>query len=87
MVRARAVVSGSPQWSTRDAVDTNPILPDYSGANVSAIVPGLLIGSSLMAGSFLAQRFVLKMEAERFRLLMDGLLVLSGLTMIWAALA
>ena len=40
-----------------------------------------------MAGSFLAKRFVLKMEAERFRLLMDGLLVLSGLTMIWAALA
>jgi uncharacterized protein len=30
---------------------------------------------------------VLKMEAERFRLLMDGLLVLSGLTMLWAALA
>ncbi|MSX21270.1 MAG: PglZ domain-containing protein [Actinobacteria bacterium] len=46
MVRARAVVSGSPQWSTRDAVDTNPILPDYSGANVGAIVPGLLGGTA-----------------------------------------
>ena len=52
-----------------------------------AIVQGLIIGSSLMAGSFLAKRFVLKMEAERFRLLMDGLLVLSGVAMIWAALA
>lgn len=51
-----------------------------------AIVQGLIIGSSLMAGSFLAKRFVLKMEAERFRLLMDGLLVLSGVTMLWAAL-
>ena len=52
-----------------------------------AIVQGFIIGSSLMAGSFLAKRFVLKMEAERFRLLMDGLLVLSGVTMLWAALA
>ena len=52
-----------------------------------AIVQGLIIGSSLMAGSFLAKRFVLKMEAERFRFLMDGLLLMSGLTMLWAALA
>ena len=52
-----------------------------------AVLQGLIIGSSLMAGSFFAKRFVLKMEAERFRLLMDGLLVLSGVTMLWAALA
>lgn len=51
-----------------------------------AIAQGLIIGSSLMAGSFLAKRFVLKMEAERFRFLMDGLLLMSGLTMLWAAL-
>ena len=52
-----------------------------------AIGQGLIIGSSLMAGSFLAKHFVLKMEAERFRLLMDGLLLLAGLTMLWTALA
>ena len=28
-----------------------------------AVVQGLIIGSSLMAGSFLAKRFVLKMDA------------------------
>lgn len=48
-------------------------------------VQGLIVGSSLMAGSFLAKRFVLQMDAERFRLLMDALLLLSGLTMLWAA--
>ena len=53
----------------------------------NAVVQGLIIGSSLMAGSFLAKRFVLKMDAERFRFLMDGLLVMSGVTMLWAALA
>ncbi len=52
-----------------------------------AIGQGLIIGSSLMAGSFLAKRYVLKMDAERFRHLMDGLLVMSGVTMLWAALA
>ena len=48
-------------------------------------VKGLIVGSSLMAGAFLAKRFVRKMEAESFRLLMDGLLLIAGLTMLWAA--
>ena len=52
-----------------------------------AIVKGLVIGSSLMAGSYLAKRFVLKLPAERFRLLMDGMMLMSGLAMLWAALA
>jgi hypothetical protein len=40
-----------------------------------------------MAGSFLAKLFVLRLEADRFRLLMDGLLLLSGISMLVAALA
>ncbi len=51
------------------------------------IAKGLVIGSSLMAGSYLAKRFVLKLPAERFRLLMDALMLMSGLAMLWAALA
>ncbi len=38
---------------------------------------GLLIGSSLMIGSRLAKGFVLRLDADRFRLLMD--LLLAGL--------
>jgi len=52
---------------------------------LDAIVKGLVTGSSLMAGSFIAKRFVLKLDPERFRLLMDGLMLVSGLTMLWAA--
>ena len=48
---------------------------------------GLITGSTLMAGAFIAKRFVLKMDAERFRLLMDGLMLLSGAALLWAALA
>jgi uncharacterized membrane protein YfcA len=39
-----------------------------------------------MAGAFIAKRFVLKMDAARFRLLMDGLMLLSGLTLLWTAI-
>lgn len=47
---------------------------------------GLVIGSSLMAGSFVAKRLVLRLGAEQFRILIEGLLLASGLTMLGAAL-
>jgi uncharacterized membrane protein YfcA len=46
---------------------------------------GAVIGSSLVAGAFIAKRYVRQIDAERFRLLMDGLLLLAGVTMLWAA--
>lgn len=46
---------------------------------------GVVVGSSVMTGSFVAKRFVLKVPAERFRLLMDGLMLASGVAMLWAA--
>ena len=49
------------------------------------ITKGLIIGSSLVAGAFIAKRLVLKLDGEKFRLLMDGLLLIAGLTMLWAA--
>ena len=47
---------------------------------------GLVIGSSLMVGSFVAKRLVLQLQAEQFRVLIEGLLLVSGLTMFGAAL-
>ena len=52
-----------------------------------SVIDGLIIGSSLMAGAFIAKRYVKQIDAERFRLLMDGLLLVAGLTMLWAAVA
>jgi uncharacterized membrane protein YfcA len=49
------------------------------------LVKGVVTGSSLMAGAFAAKRFVLNMEAARFRLLMDALMLLSGLVLLGAA--
>ncbi|SFC15858.1 hypothetical protein SAMN05216344_11050 [Polaromonas sp. OV174] len=50
------------------------------------VTQGLTIGSSVVIGSIVAKRLVLQLDAERFRLLMDGLLLMAGLTMLWAAL-
>jgi uncharacterized protein len=52
---------------------------------VDILVKGLITGSSLMIGAFLAKRFVLKMAPEQFRLLMDGLMLASGAVLIWSA--
>src|SRR5450755_625917 len=58
----------------------------FGALPTDAIVKGLLIGSSLMAGSFIAKRFVLKLEPSQFRQLMDALMFVSGSTMLWSAL-
>jgi uncharacterized protein len=61
------------------------VFRSYGALPLSAIVQGLIIGCSLTAGSFIAKRFVLSLEPEKFRLLMDALLLVSGLTMLWTA--
>lgn len=50
------------------------------------ITKGLIIGSSLVAGAFIAKRLVLRLDGDKFKLLMDGLLLAAGVTMLWAAL-
>jgi uncharacterized membrane protein YfcA len=49
------------------------------------IVKGLIAGSSLMAGAFIAKPFVLRLDTQMFRHVMDGLMLASGLAMLWNA--
>jgi uncharacterized membrane protein YfcA len=46
---------------------------------------GAIAGSSLMAGAFIAKRFVLRLEPEVFRLVMDGIMIAAGVSMLWNA--
>jgi uncharacterized membrane protein YfcA len=62
------------------------VFRSFGALPVEAITEGLIIGCSLMAGSYIAKSFVLRMDAAKFRLLMDALLLISGLTMLWTAL-
>jgi hypothetical protein len=48
-------------------------------------IEGLIAGSSLMAGAFIAKPFLLRLNADVFRLVMDGIMLASGLTMLWNA--
>jgi hypothetical protein len=47
---------------------------------------GLTAGSSLMFGAFIAKRFVLRLEPEAFRLVMDAIMIAAGLSMVWTAM-
>jgi len=58
----------------------------YFGALPTALIfKGLLTGSALMTGSFVARSFVMRMTAGQFKLLVDGLMLTSGLSLLWAA--
>jgi uncharacterized membrane protein YfcA len=46
---------------------------------------GLVAGSSLMFGAFIAKRFVLQLKPDVFRLVMDGIMIAAGLSMLWNA--
>jgi len=67
-------------------VSKSLVFRSFGALPIEAITQGLIIGCSLMAGSYIAKSFVLKMDAAKFRLLMDALLLISGLTMLWTAL-
>jgi uncharacterized protein len=38
-----------------------------------------------MFGAFIAKRFVLRLEPEVFRLVMDGIMLAAGLSLLWSA--
>ena len=61
------------------------VFRSFGALPLDILAKGLITGSTLMTGAFIAKRFVLKMEPESFRLLMDGLMLASGLTLLAAA--
>lgn len=53
---------------------------------VEIIGKGVVVGCSLVAGAFIARRYVKQLDPEKFRLLMDGILLMAGVSLLWAAL-
>jgi uncharacterized membrane protein YfcA len=51
-----------------------------------SIVQGLIIGASVMVGSFVGKAIVQRMSVQTFHWLIDGLLLCSGLSLLWAAI-
>ena len=52
---------------------------------IEVLVQGLGVGATLMAGSFVARFVVLKLSPGAYRSLIDGLMLCSGLSLLWAA--
>lgn len=48
-------------------------------------VKGLIAGTSLMFGAFIAKRFVLALRPETFKLVMDAIMIAAGMAMLWTA--
>ncbi|MGE3064631.1 MAG: sulfite exporter TauE/SafE family protein [Hyphomicrobiaceae bacterium] len=58
----------------------------FGAMPLETLLHGLIIGASLTAGSWLAKRFVMRMDSYQFRHVMDALLAISGLVMLCSAL-
>ncbi|MDB5501050.1 MAG: conserved rane protein of unknown function, partial [Tardiphaga sp.] len=59
----------------------------FGALTSDVLLKGVIAGSSLMAGAFIAKRYVLKLDANVFRLVMDGIMLLAGVSMLWNAFA
>jgi uncharacterized protein len=58
----------------------------FGAMPLHTFVKGLIAGSSLMCGTFIARRFVLRLDARVYRLLLEALMLASGLAILWNAL-
>ncbi|GGC01902.1 UPF0721 transmembrane protein [Oxalicibacterium flavum] len=50
------------------------------------VLKGLLVGASIMAGTFAGKVVMLRLSERAFQHLLDALLLCSGLSLLWAAL-
>ena len=52
---------------------------------LEVLVHGLLVGATLMAGSFIGRAVVVRLSPAAYRSLIDGLMAVSGASLLWAA--
>jgi uncharacterized membrane protein YfcA len=57
----------------------------FGALDAEVAIKGLIAGASLMSGAFIAKRFVLTLQPDVFRLIMDGIMIAAGLSMFWNA--
>jgi uncharacterized membrane protein YfcA len=57
----------------------------FGALTQDVFIKGLIAGCSLMAGAFIAKRFVLHLKPDVFRLVMDAIMIAAGLSMLWNA--
>ncbi len=58
----------------------------FGALPLDTVLRGLIVGSSLMAGAWMAKRIVLGMDPAWFRTLLEVMMGISGATMVWWAI-
>jgi uncharacterized protein len=61
------------------------VFKHFGALPLHVVLDGLITGSALMAGSFAARYVVVRMSPNTFKLVVDGLMLSSGLSLLWAA--
>lgn len=63
------------------------VFRSFGALPLPILAKGLVVGASLMVGAFAARPFVIALASERFRLVMDGVMLVSGLALLSVALS
>ena len=58
----------------------------FGALPIDIITKGLISGSSVMAGTYTARLIVERLSVSTFQRLLDGVMVIAGLSLLWAAL-
>lgn len=58
---------------------------EFGALPVEVLLQGLIVGASLMAGTFAGKALVLRMSAAAHGRVLDGLLLCSGVALLWTA--
>jgi uncharacterized membrane protein YfcA len=58
----------------------------FGALPLDIVVKGLISGSSVMAGTYTARLIVERLSVATFQRLLDGVMVIAGLALLWAAL-
>lgn len=60
---------------------------EFGALPFDVVISGATAGVALMTGSFFARSVVIRMRPSTFRLMVDGLMLTSGVSLLWAALS
>ena len=57
----------------------------FGALPMEVFVQGLIVGSTVLAGAFIGKHFVRNIDPDKFRYLMDAVMLIAGLIMLFAA--
>jgi uncharacterized membrane protein YfcA len=80
-ISTEAVGSGAVSFVKSLVFRTYGVLP------WETIARGLIVGASLMVGSWFAKAIVMRLDARHYAGILEAMMVLAGVTMIYAALS